>query len=612
MALTATIAIAASAIAQSNRKDREPEKGSAASPFAATVRQSSDEILLKLQKDGDFEAGAAAMLSVFDQTVAFGDPSDTALFRDSALNVRLVNLVVATEPSTRAGLLVFLLQNPDVARAMAFTVRPDQEKAAEVMAVLSALRTVGEKSVVSHANLTAAMCVVHDQKLTRRINENGATAADPVPLFNYFIANERSMFFGLKNVPPELLIYVVDSTASIDEMQWALGKYAGNRNVGGLFFDIKYDYDHFADGDPKKVTVAGWNLPNILRIGGVCADQAYFAVSVGKSIGVPTAYVSARSSEVGHAWVGFLQSDAKSAWWNFNSGRYEAYRGVRGNMQDPQTRQTVPDSTVALLAGVAFVPELDRQYAAAMSDAAKRLIEPTDSKKPFKPQAPQGIEVGQAREASTAEALKLLEAGLTVCPAQADGWRVVEKLADDKMLSLDDKRKWEGVLYRLCGEKYPDFYLDILEPMIATVADVNEQNALWNGAFKRFTSRPDLAASVRMSQADMWLKAGKIEKAGQCYEDVINRYANAGPFVVNALGSAEQILRKAKDGRRILMLYERAWAQIEKPRDMAAEFARQSNYYRVGKLYAQRLQEAGMPNDAANVRTAIGDTKSAK
>jgi hypothetical protein len=395
-------------------------------------------------------------------------------------------------------------------------------------------------------------------------------------------------------------------------MQWAVKKYAGNRNVGGLFFDIKYDYDHFADGDPKKVTVAGWNLPNILRIGGVCADQAYFSVSVGKAIGVPTAYVSARSSEVGHAWVGFLQSDGKTAWWNFNSGRYESYRGVRGNMQDPQTRRTVPDSTVALLAGVALVPELDRQYATAMSDAARRLIEPTNSKKPFKPVTPNGVELAPAREASTANALKLLEAGLTVCPAQVDGWRVVEKLADEGNLSLDDKRKWENVLYRLCGEKYPDFYLDILEPMIATVTDVNEQNALWNGAFKRFGSRPDLAASVRMSQAKMWLKAEKPEKAGQCYEDVIDRYANAGPFVVDALGRAEQILRKAKDGRRILMLYEKAWGQIEKPRDMAPEFARQSNYYRVGKLYAQRLQEAGLSNDAAKVRTAIGERQAGR
>jgi hypothetical protein len=115
-----------------------------------------------------------------------------------------------------------------------------------------------------------------------------------------------------------------------------------------------------------------------------------------------------------------------------------------------------------------------------------------------------------------------------------------------------------------------------------------------------------------MSQAKMWLKTEKMEKAGQCYEDVINRYANAGPFVVDALGRAEQILRKAKDGRRILMLYEKARGQIEKPRDMAPEFARQSNYYRVGKLYAQRLQEAGLSNDAAKVRTAIGDRQAGR
>ena len=61
----------------------------------------------------------------------------------------------------------------------------------------------------------------------------------------------------------------------------------------------------------KKVTAAGWSLPNILQHGGVCADQAYFAVTVGKSIGVPTAYTIGLGGEVGHAWVGFLQARGK-------------------------------------------------------------------------------------------------------------------------------------------------------------------------------------------------------------------------------------------------------------------------------------------------------------
>ena len=39
---------------------------------------------------------------------------------------------------------------------------------------------------------------------------------------------------------------------------------------------------------------------------------------------------------------------------------------------------------------------------------------------------------------------------------------------------------------------------------------------------------------------------------------------------------------------------------------MAGVFAMQSNWFRVGEMYAKRLDDAGMGDDAANVRTALG------
>ena len=84
------------------------------------------------------------------------------------------------------------------------------------------------------------------------------------------------------------------------------------------------------------------------------------------------------------------------------------------------------------------------------------------------------------------------------------------------------------------------------------------------------------------------------------------RYANAGHFVVTALKRAEKILRDAKQVRTILTLYDRAFKSIKKPKDMAGPFFRQSNFYRVGKMYAQRLEEAGLDQQAAAVRDKIG------
>ena len=68
------------------------------------------------------------------------------------------------------------------------------------------------------------------------------------------------------------------------------------------------------------------------------------------AIGVPSAY-DWGSGGGGGTCVGvdFLQSDGRNGWWNFDSGRYEEYQGVRGNVMDPATRKEIPDSYVSVL-----------------------------------------------------------------------------------------------------------------------------------------------------------------------------------------------------------------------------------------------------------------------
>jgi hypothetical protein len=116
--------------------------------------------------------------------------------------------------------------------------------------------------------------------------------------------------------------------------------------------------------------------------------------------------------------------------------------------------------------------------------------------------------------------------------------------------------------------------------MITSIDDVRQQNALWNKAFALFRDRHDLAASVRMSQGRMWREAGQPARAGQCYED-------------------------AGRGDKVLDLYSRAFAGITRPPNIAVPFYRQSNYFRVGSRYADRLQQAGHGLQAAAILTRI-------
>jgi transglutaminase-like putative cysteine protease len=573
--------------------------------YSQLVQSRVKTMLDALQSDADFSAAEKALADLFDQAALYTPDDRPDALREADLALRLVRQLQHTPQDHRIDLLKFLRGSPNFAGAFVFLIRPGENPAGPY-ALLERLREARAEQVDKYATLAAAICVVHQRPFERRVNENTGKAIDPIDLFDYYVKYESRMFFGVRNVPAELLVYVVDATGSIDEMTWALSKYAGDKEVGKRFFDIKYDIEYFKTGSGKKLDAHGFSLPNILEFGGVCADQAYFAMQVGKAIGVPTAYTSGASGDVSHAWPGFLQTDGRNGWWNFDSGRYEAYRGVRGNVMDPQTRKAIPDSYVSLLGELIGTKPLDRQNAVALTDAAARLSELEKAAADIP--APSADDVQStsirktARATDVASELALLDLALHQSAGYAPAWFGVRDLAVANKLSLADKRRWADLLLRLGAKRYPDFTLAILSPMIATIPDAKEQDRLWATVFNLFQSRFDLAASIRMQEAAMWEAQNDPDKAGLCYMDVINRYANAGPFVIDALKGAEKLLVNSKRQDKVVTLYEQTWSHIKPPKEMAGQFMTQSNWYRVGKLYAKKLEESG---DAGKAKTVL-------
>ncbi len=55
----------------------------------------------------------------------------------------------------------------------------------------------------------------------------------------------------------------------------------------------------------------------------------------------------------------------------------------------------------------------------------------------------------------------------------------------------------------------------------------------------------------------------------------------------------------------MLRLYNRAFGRISKPPDKSGPFYRRSNFYRVGMLFAQKLEKAGYGRQAATVRASV-------
>jgi hypothetical protein len=594
-----------------------PPFAAAAPPSAAgetlqsLVDARTSAILDALEKDGNFAGAERKLGALFDRVTLVGSDKNLEAFREGDFALRMVRQVETLPKEKRGELLTYLRANPNLARTLAFLINDDKEAAGAYL-VLERLRAKHGAELDAYANLAAAICVVHDRPFTRQINENLTTAPDAVDLFEYYTANEKSMLFGVKNVPAELLMYVVDTTSSIPEMRWALRKYAGDQNVGRHFFDIAYDYDNLKTAREKEVTKAGYNLPNILKFGGVCADQAFFAMEIGKAIGVPTTYTTASSAEVGHAWVGFLQTKGDKLFWNFDVGRYEEYRGIRGNVEDPQTREDIPDSYVSLLAELLGSPAhrtktADRQEGIAVTDAALRLANAAVGAEALQPAAMEETVTDALkvpRAVTTEAALGLLETALNENVGYRPAWFLVAGLAQDNKLTAAEKTRWGTALLTKCGASYPDFALTVLEPMIGTVSDAAQQDAMWAAAETKFQGRSDLVAEILMNRAALWEQKQATAKAGNFYLEIVDRYCNAGPFVIPALAKAEELLGDQKG--KVLQMYSQSWAKIQKPEDMAGPFMEQSNWFRVGRMYGEKLELAGQTGAAARVYGMLG------
>ncbi len=601
------VCLAATLHAQPAARPNPPADAPAVAP---TVAQKADAILTQLAADGDTAAAHDAANQLLLQTAIYRPTTATDAWAEAGFAISLTRLFVKAELDDPAAVTARLLARPRAARELAYLAEPQGDDLKKVFALFLKLDDAFGPDTDAFPGLTAALCVVHDRPITRHINENQVSATDPLALFRYYRDHEDKMLFGVRDVPGPLLVWVVDSTEPIPQMNWALDEYAGDRAVGRRFFDIDYDDNHFRRGAPKKVTQAGFSLSNIRKFGGVCADQAYFAVQVGKAIGVPTTYTRGRDGDVSHAWVGYFEQRGRTGGWNFSEGRYSTYQGVRGIVEHPQFGGAVDDSLVSVLAEAITLPPPQRYAAAAMVNGALLLnaVASQDGFDPHVVKPPPPQLAGNAHPLRTAafeDGLVLIQQALAIDPGYTAGWFSVADLAEEGKLTEAQKRKWAESVTRLCGDRYPDFAVLILRPILASIDDPDTQHKIWDNAFSQFRSRKDLAAEIRMIQGKLWEDHDQYAKAADAYEDVIRKFANDGPFVIDALERFEALLDRAGRPERIPVLYRETFRELDLPDRMAAMFADQSNYYRVGSRYVDLLESTGDTRTAGRVRAEI-------
>lgn len=554
-------------------KNAREELAKIASEVLAAVQQpqGSDEKQPKTQsRSGRASKRAPALSSL--------QPKLEALTQ-SAATVRLLQLVGAAPDTERMSVAQEYLTHAAFARALALIVDPTNEDAGKVQRVARLLMQERSKAVDAAPELAAAVSVVCDAPVVAQVNENLASGSGALPVFDHLCRNERSLIFGIKDVPSEAWVFVVDVAAPEAEMQWAVQQFAKQQDIGVLYDRVEYDTDHLEKGTPKKVTQAGWNLPNILKHGGVCADQAYFCATVSKSLGAPAAVTVGRDGSLSHAWIGYAMRGRGGPSW-LEWGRFGGYTGVEGMILHPQTGKSVSSTLMPMLTQYGRTPAADRRLVA-------------------------GLRIAAAEAKSVDAALELARLGLQIGVTDSRTWDVVARAAASGKMSDEQKTQWSEDVITLCLDSYPEFSWRMIEPMITSIPDAQERVRMLDRFAGVFAARGDIVGQILMQEARLLEAAGDFTAAGRCYDRIISDYANDGPFAFDAAIAGAKILRNQGNMMGLIQFMQRAFRNMDPPTNISPIFARQTNWYRCGSMLIDALRAAGQGQQADLIRAQM-------
>ncbi len=225
----------------------------------------------------------------------------------------------------------------------------------EVFRILADLHRRDPARFQSHANLALALALVYDlppppdwphaQVTPAALPRTLPPAADA---FAWWIRQEQlgHLYHKLGRLGAGELKFVVDVAAPFPELEWAQQKFSRPLSqLPAAYGMVRYRLDRVA-ANQAIWPGSTYKLTEILTLGGICPDQAYFATQVGKARGVPTLHFSGPGNDARHAWFGFLDGNRQ---WQLDAGRIAEQRFATGYARDPQTWASITDHELQFL-----------------------------------------------------------------------------------------------------------------------------------------------------------------------------------------------------------------------------------------------------------------------
>ena len=129
------------------------------------------------------------------------------------------------------------------------------------------------------------------------------TTADVYDNYAFYTSEKTPVHRRIKQLPWELLCYVVANKASAAERRWILENYSNKvAMIGNAYFDVAWKPN-------SEELVNDYTVPNMKRLGGVCTTQADYALLLSRTMGVPAFYGWPGFPKYygGHAWLMWLE-----------------------------------------------------------------------------------------------------------------------------------------------------------------------------------------------------------------------------------------------------------------------------------------------------------------
>jgi hypothetical protein len=492
--------------------------------------------------------------------------------------------------------LTWLRGNRTLHRALLVAIHPKYDK--NIVIALAQLHAKFPKDVDKYSHLSLAFALVHGGAAGKpvrggwaRRHKDKSAVPSMADSFEFYVKNSRRLHYPLDKLPWPLLVLVADNDLPLAERKWALARYGKSKSYGKIYYDVPYDMAGLSKASGQsglKINKHPYTLPNILAHGGVCADRAYYAGRVLKSLGVPAATDTGAGARGGHAWVVWIAVKGKKFAMT-DSGRFDFDKYYTGKVWNPVARQRMLDRLVELLAA-GMSKSYDGYIDSLVAAHVYRLFDAGDE---------------QAKVADV-----LTDAIGKRNHYCAELWQLLGKAVADGTLSTRKGESLYGTMAKPYA-RYPDltfsFLQDILKPRLSPAEavkspEVKKNVGLLDKAFSLYNKaqRPDLAVKLRLLQGRYLEATGHKDKALKLYIVASQQYVAAHFGFIPLFDRALTMLDGPASAKRRLKYLDFMANTVPKYQSNFNRQARSVNpaYTHVVKAYVGSLKESGKDADA--------------